>query len=499
MIEKKKSVIRIARVSLAIVSILLMTVLFASGAGHGTFSFLAKIQFIPSLLAFNAAVLIGLLVLTLLFGRIYCSVICPLGITQDLVNWITKKAGGKKKAIRFGWSKPHNILRYTILAVYILAVIFGIGSFIALLDPYAIFGRMMTDTVRSVVNLAGGNYIALNALALSVTIVTVAAVIIMAVRGGRTYCNSICPVGSFLGLISRMSLFKIRIDESKCSGCGLCGKKCRASCIDTKNHIIDYSRCVNCFDCLDNCNQKALVYSAKRTDRNMANETEDQSRRKFLSALAMIGLAGSKVWAQDKVEKVESVIEGKERTKHTAVSPFGSISHKHLNSKCSACHLCIDKCPQKVLRPALNEYGMDGIMQPVMDYTSGYCDYDCTLCGQVCPAGAIKPLTLDEKQSTHIGIAVFTLDECIINKGALTCNKCQQVCPSDAIQLIPDYNQPLTPEEIETVDAIPVEKRPHIHFKIYPQIESELCIGCGTCQYYCPGKAIVIEGFESHR
>ena len=138
-------------------------------------------------------------------------------------------------------------------------------------------------------------------------------------------------------------------------------------------------------------------------------------------------------------------------------------------------------------------------MQPVMDYTSGYCDYDCTLCGQVCPAGAIKPLTLDEKQSTHIGIAVFTLDECIINKGALTCNKCQQVCPSDAIQLIPDYNQPLTPEEIETVDAIPVEKRPHIHFKIYPQIESELCIGCGTCQYYCPGKAIVIEGFESHR
>lgn len=512
--KKAKSPLRIARVALAIVSVLMMTLLFASGAGQGMFAFLAKAQFIPSLLAANFVVLAVLLLLTFLFGRLYCTVICPLGITQDFLNWLTVRFGGKKKAIRFGYSRPHNVLRYVILALYAVAVIFGIGSFIALMDPYAAFGRIMTDVFGPVSvwinNLLASvfssafvteKFIGINALALSVAIVTFVVVAFLAVRSGRTYCNTICPVGSLLGIISRYSLFRIHIDEDKCSGCGLCGKKCRASCIDTKNHRIDYSRCVDCMDCIDNCSQGAISFGRTKTDKTMKQESEaeDTSRRKFLSALAMVSVTGSKLWAQEKMDKVEELVEGRPSVKHSPVSPFGSISHEHLNSKCSACHLCIDKCPNKVLRPALKEYGLNGMMQPVMDYTRGFCDYECNLCSQVCPAGAIKPLTVDEKQSVRVGLAVFNRDLCVVNKGALTCNLCASECPAGAVKLIPDYNEPLTPEECDIVDAIPVEKRPHSHYKIYPQIEPELCIGCGACQYHCPGKAIIVEGFPVHR
>lgn len=515
---KKKSILRIARVTLAFLSVVAMTLLFAAGARSGALAFMAKAQLIPSLLAVNVVVLVALLLLTLLVGRLYCSVICPLGITQDLFNWITKKVGGKRQAIRFGYSKPRNVLRYTVLALYAVAVILGIGSVIALLDPYAAFGRIMTDVFGTVTvwlnNVLSGvmpglfgreEYIAVNALSLSVAIVTLVVVAFMAVRGGRTYCNTICPVGSLLGLISRCSVLKVRIDTDKCNGCGLCGKKCRASCIDTKNHKVDYSRCVDCFDCIDNCNQGAISFGVpvknkvNVMDNDKSREADDVSRRKFLSALAMVSVAGTKLWAREKVEKVESLVDGKAPERHTAVSPFGSISHKHLNSKCSACHLCIDKCPQKVLRPALREYGLDGLMQPVMDYTVSFCDYDCTLCGEVCPAGAIKPLTLDEKQSTHIGLAVYSKDDCVVSHGTLLCGVCKQACPADAITLVPDYNEPLTEAELETLAEMPADERTRARYRLYPQIDPDLCIGCGACQYRCPTKAIVVNGFSEHR
>lgn len=515
---KKKSPVRIVRAVLAVVSILVMTVLFASAAAGKMFGFLAKAQFVPALLAVNAAVLVLLLLLVLVGGRLYCSVICPLGILQDFVNWLTVRIGGKKKSMRFGYSRPHNVLRYSVLAIFVVALIAGAGSVFALLDPYAAFGRIMTDIFRPVSicinNLLAGiwsdafmmenQYVGLNALALSIASVTFIAVVWTAVRKGRLYCNAFCPVGTIWGLLGRFSLFRININTALCNGCGVCALKCRGGCIDAKKHKVDYSRCIDCFDCLDNCRQGAISYSVKRKKNVMkdGDGAEDQSRRKFLSALAMAGLIGSKSWAREKVEKVEGLVSGTTRSeaeKPLAVSPFGSMSHKHLNSNCSACHLCIDKCPRKVLRPAVSEYGFDGIMQPVLDYNIGYCDYDCTLCGQVCPSGAIKPLSADEKQSTKVGLAVVSLEDCVISKGTLSCGRCARECPADAIRLVPDYNAPLTDVEIEQVEEMPAEVRPHIHFRIYPKVEPELCIGCGACQFHCPGKAITVHGFAEHK
>lgn len=498
--KKKKSGLRIARIVLAVLSVLLLTGLFVNLSGIGLFSFLAKAQFMPALLSANFLVLAILVVVTLLFGRVYCSVICPLGITQDFFNWLTKLFGGKKKAMRFSWLKPHNVLRYTILGVYALSVIIGVGAFTALLDPYGAFGRILTSIFQPsavwVNNLMAGwwpdsygrePYLAVNCVALSVAIVTFLVVGFLSCRSGRTYCNNICPVGSLLGLLSRCSAFKVQIDEDKCTGCGLCGKKCRASCIDTANHKVDYSRCVDCFDCLENCAQGAIRFKPVKMKKQNNEGVDDESRRKFLSAIAVAGMASTKLWAQEKVEKVDAAIQGKETKEHVPVSPFGSVSHKRFNDKCTACHLCVAKCPNKVLRPSMNEYGLAGVMQPVMDYTRGYCDYDCTLCSEVCPAGAIEKLTADEKQGIRIGLAVFDRSACVVETDDVTCGNCQAHCPAGAIKLVPDYNAPIPGAQGRQ------------RFKVFPQIEAELCIGCGACQYHCPAGAIRVEGYEVHK
>lgn len=496
MSKNKKSVLRIIRIVLAFISILCLSALFVNTSGNGLFAFLASAQFVPALLSANFVLLAVIVLVTFLFGRVYCSVVCPLGIMQDFINWLTKKSGGNKAAARFGYKKPHTVLRYTILVVYVVLLVLGVGFFMALLDPYSAFGRIITDIFQPAVigfnNLlakispdAFGRepFVAVNSVTLAVAVVTFVVIAWMSVSKGRLYCNSICPVGSFLGLVSKFSVFKPVINEDKCVNCGMCAKKCKASCIDPTEHKIDYSRCVDCFDCLDNCSVGAIRYSAKKemkAESDNSQQKQSNPRREFLSSIALLGLAGSKMMAENVADKVEPDLSSYKRK--TAVSPFGSESHDHLNRNCTACHLCISKCPNKVLRPAVNEYGIDGMMQPVMDYSRGYCDYDCTICSEVCPNDAIKPLTLDEKQSTQIGLAVFYKDICVVNKDGVSCGNCEAHCPAGAIKLVTDYNDP--------------QKR------AYPKVEAALCIGCGACEYHCPAqpvKAIHVEGFLIHK
>ncbi len=497
MSRNNKSLLRTIRIVLAFVSVLCLSALFVNTSGNGMFSFLSAAQFIPAVLSANFILIIAIVLITFLSGRIYCSVICPLGITQDFINWLTKKFGGKNALSRFGYHRPHTILRYSVLVLYVAVFVSGIGFFMALLDPYSAFGRIVTDIFQPAVigfnNLlakispdAFGRepFVFVNSLTLAVAIVTFIAVAWMSVSKGRLYCNSICPVGSFLGLVSKFSVFKPVIDESKCVNCGVCAKKCKASCINPTEHKIDYSRCVDCFDCLENCSVGAIRYTAKKTEMRAESETsqtrQNTRRREFLSSIALLGLAGTKAVAENVAEKVEPDLSLYKRK--TAVSPFGSESHEHLNRTCTACHLCISKCPNKVLRPAMNEYGIDGMMQPVMDYSRGYCDYDCTLCGEVCPNDAIKSLTVDEKQSTQVGVAVFYKDICVVNKDGVSCGNCEAHCPTGAIKLVTDYNDPQR--------------------RVYPKVEAALCIGCGACEYHCPAqpvKAIHVEGLIIHK
>jgi len=216
-------------------------------------------------------------------------------------------------------------------------------------------------------------------------------------------------------------------------------------------------------------------------------DDKKQSRRRFLSSLLEAGISIPKGWAKDKLSAVSSIPA--EAKRKTNVSPPGSLSHEHLNSTCNGCQKCISVCPKKVLKPSTKEYDMAGIMQPYMDFSSGYCDYECNLCSEICPTGAISKITLEQKQDIQIGIAVVTNELCKANLEG-ECNICQAECPASAIKLKENYNMPMV--EIDGVKRYPK----------YPIIEDILCIGCGLCEFLCPStpaKAIHIEGFKEHK
>jgi len=218
-------------------------------------------------------------------------------------------------------------------------------------------------------------------------------------------------------------------------------------------------------------------------------DKDKQSRRRFLSSLLEAGLSLPKAWAQTKVDAVAGV--PKEAKRKTAVSPAGSLSHEHLNSTCTGCQLCIQKCPGKVLVPCTSEYNMAGILQPVMDFTKGFCDPECTLCSEVCPSGSITKISQSEKEDIQIGEAVLVKSICLNSSDEdHDCSACKDACPMSAIKMMEDYNAPMVGEPGK------------MHYRRYPQIETILCIGCGKCEFTCPtrpARAIHVEGFEHHK
>ena len=210
------------------------------------------------MLALNVGVIIALIVLTFVFGRIYCSVICPLGIMQDIFARLRPRKN--KKVGRYSYSPEVRWLRYPVLVLFILAVIAGFGSFVALLAPYSSFGRIVVNLLRPLYEWGNNGLAALaehydsyafystdvwlrSLPTFFIAVATVVLLFVLAWVGGRTYCNTICPVGTFLSFISRFSFLKVRFDVEKCRNCSACTKACKAACIDFKNHSVDYSQC----------------------------------------------------------------------------------------------------------------------------------------------------------------------------------------------------------------------------------------------------------------
>lgn len=498
-------ILRRIRQIIAVIFFIGVTLLFLDFTGtiHKWFGWMAKIQFLPAVLALNAGVIILLVALTLIFGRIYCSVICPLGIMQDVVS----RLSGTRKKYRFSYSPEKKVLRYGVFVVFVLAIIAGIGSFVALLAPYSSYGRIVQNLFAPVYQW-GNNWFAYMAERAGsyafyetdvwmrslptfiIAIVTFVFIAILAWRNGRTYCNTICPVGTVLGFISRFSLFKPVIDTSKCNNCGLCARQCKAACINSKEHDIDYSRCVVCMDCIDTCKHGAISYKIDKYKKATvatesisvsAQKTIDTGRRSFLSITAVaVGTVALKA-QEKKVDGGLAIIEDKKIPKRaTAIVPPGAISVRNFARHCTACQLCVSVCPNKVLRPSTD---LKKLMQPEMSYERGYCRPECTRCSNVCPAGAIRPITVAEKSSIQIGHAVWIGKNCIPLSYGVKCGNCARHCPTGAIQMVAsDKDNPDSPK--------------------IPVVNTERCIGCGACENLCPARpfsAIYVEGHEVHR
>lgn len=476
---------------------------------EGFISSFLFLQFAPSVikilqvLTISALGFIIILILTIMFGRVYCSTICPLGIFQDVVSWVSIKF--RKKKWPYKYASPHNILRYSLLGLTILFLIFGSILILNLLDPYSNFGRFVTyfatpavveaNNLLSPVLTSRGIYsvfpVSIPPVRWEIILfpaLMLGLVLWLSFKYGRLYCNTVCPVGTLLGYVSKFSFFRIYIDENSCTRCGRCDRICKSSCISFREGEVDFSRCVACYNCLSVCPDNAIKYSREyktKPARIPVIESGGKldgagaSKRNFLlsSLILLFGVSRfTKVAASD-VPKPEQETKIPEE-KNYPVSPPGSISIADFNKACTACTLCVSACPTHVLQPSLLEYGVSGFLQPRLDFRAGFCNFDCTRCGDVCPTGAILPLEIDKKHVTQVGVVKFERENCVVYTDNTSCGACSEHCPTRACDMVP-YIGELT----------------------IPEVNEATCIGCGACEYICPTRpyrAIYVDGNRRH-
>ena len=539
--------LKLIRRILAVLFCLGITWLFVdvSGMAHHQAGWMAKLQFLPSVMALNFVTIAVVLAVTLLLGRLYCSVVCPLGVMQDVFAWVGKwrlfrKNKKAKLANRYSHSKPKTWLRLTVLALFIIMLVAGFNAGAVLLAPYSAYGRIVSSLLQPA-------YIAINnvlahwaeanesyqfaevemhhnpTLLVVIAAATALILFVLAFLHGRTYCNTICPVGTVLGYVARFSLFKMRVQEDKCVKCGLCEKNCKAACIKVEKGQpvrFDYTRCVACGDCEAVCGKKAIrlraaapptapggasivgtTVSPSGDERGATGAVGGAiSRRSFLT-LTTTAVAAAALKAQEKTtDGGLAVIEDKQvPERKTPLTPPGSLSAKNLRQHCTACQLCIANCPNRVLRPSQR---LENFMQPEMQYDKGYCRPECTRCSQVCPAGAIRPIQHDDKLFIQIGHAVWVKKNCIPLTDQKTCGNCAKHCPAGAIQMVPvDKTLKQDPDTGRWMDGDGHALSDREVLKI-PVVNTEECIGCGACENLCPARpfsAIYVEGHEVHK
>lgn len=485
--------LRKIRITVSVISLTLMTLLFLDFTGtlHAWFGWMAKIQILSAIMASSIAIVAVILVTTLLFGRVYCSSICPLGLFQDFISWISRK----HKKNRFAYTKAKNALRYTVLALFILMMLVGLDAIAVLLAPYSVYGLIASNIFAPLYQL-GNNVLAYiaermdsyafysvdvwvkSALSLAVASVILVVVVVFSWRGGRTLCNTICPAGAILGFFSRFSIFRPVINTEKCNGCTLCEKNCKSSCINAKEHKIDYSRCVVCFDCVDNCRQGAISFESRF--KSAGSDAPNKGRRGFLTVSALFAATAAIKGQEKKVDGGLAVIQDKKiPAREVSPKPAGALSLNNFREHCTACQLCVSVCPNSVLRPSTD---ILTFLQPEMSYERGYCRPECTKCSEVCPTGAILPVSRAEKSSIQIGRAIWIKDNCVVNTDGVSCGNCAAHCPTGAITMVSRNDAPDSPK--------------------VPSINHEKCIGCGACENLCPARplsAIYVEGNQLHR
>ena len=496
---------------------------------------MAWIQFFPALIIAisgshrGVMAFLLLVLLCLVSGRIYCAVLCPLGIFQDAVIFLSRRRGkpqprGKMVKDRSRprakndhgdnpnhsmTPKPSDIsplsgnsgvcafLWYAILTFTTTLLLSGSLFFVNLLDPFSVFGRFLSQLALPVgatinnlmVSLAEsvGQYVFfpvnLRPVLWPVFWITYGwfvLVISISFYHGRRYCNSLCPVGAFFSLLSRHSLFGFVIDRQKCTTCGKCQRMCRSHCMDPATGKIDNARCVSCFDCVDVCPEHAITYTIISEKFKAGNErwqkdlSPSVEKRKFI--LTGVSLCGGVLATALPLRPLLARMALVGTVAHDPITPPGSLGIDHFSHTCLACHACVSACPENVLMPGVDEYGLTGALQPRLDFFVSRCAYSCNACTLVCPSGAILPLSLEEKQRTRIGSVHFERDKCLVYTQKRDCGACAEVCPTHAVHTVLENN---------------------IH---HPRIRSDACIGCGACQLVCPvtPKAIYVVATRVH-
>ena len=452
-----------------------------------------------------AAGCIAVLVLTLCFGRVYCAMLCPLGVLMDFSAWMAGRTG-KKRRLPYHGGRPW--LRGALVAACAAGLIAGTAVPLAFLDPYSLFGKITGGTLRPALGTAN-QLLASTSWITPVKVSPVAwttagvalgllfLVVLAAVFRGRLWCNTVCPVGTVLGFFSKFAWFRLRIADAACVGCSMCERVCPAQCIDFRNHTIDHSRCVMCLDCVTSCTRSGIHLRSRTAEPSRRGAPEPAPatakillpgmpavrRRMFLGIAATLPAVAL---AQGRRPGHRGQGGGKtcggscnlNQHNKQPVLPPGAGSLARFQNLCTACQLCVANCPEQVLRPSITQHGLAGFLQPYQDFDVSFCSYNCSNCSQICPTGAIQPITIEQRRLLRTGVVKFFRGRCVVKTDGTACGACSEHCPTQAVHMVP-WKHGLT----------------------IPEVDPALCIGCGGCEFICPvrpDKAIIVTGLTVH-
>ena len=423
------------------------------------------------------------IILTLLLGRVFCGWACPLGTLNNLVGALGKRSVP---------GRPRNWHR---VKYYLLAGILGSAVFTlqpaGILDPLSLLIRSFSVSIYPWFNYAVRStfdaiyasdaagitavsepvYSLLKKTVLSFNQATYLqsvsiGILFLAILGlnlveKRFWCKYLCPLGALLGLLSRFSLLKRSVSEG-CTECGACGHVCQgAASPDVKGRWKD-AECYYCWNCDDICPNDAVSFGFAQ--KKITPALDLGRRRVIVSALS--GVAA--------VPLVRLTPLGTANARNPILlRPPGALEEKEFLARCVKCGECMKVCTTNGLQPTLLEAGLEGIWSPLLVPRIGYCEYRCTLCGQVCPTGAIKRLPLEEKAKVRIGLAMIDKGRCLPWAHGRPCIVCEEVCP--------------TPKKAIWLEAVRARDREGRQVPVLqPHVDLELCIGCGICEAKCP-------------
>ncbi len=451
------------------------------------------VAFVPAL---------AILALTMVWGRFFCGWICPLGTLLDYFHRLTRPIARRTNRL-FQIPNRTRAIKYVLLIAVLISAVFAF-PLVGWVDPFALLVRGLTfwadpalfrgvDTMigwlgdgdtaekfQPAIQFVRKHLLPFNAMTfqlVGVSAALLASIFFLEFVARRFWCRYVCPAGAIFGLFSRRSAVK-RLPAVVCKTCGRCATDCRMNALDATTGLSP-EECTLCMDCVSYCPTGVVQFRRKKSPaRKLGHRPVDLTRRGLLTGIA----AGAAIPGVALAARL-----GQEKT----VSPYllrppGAGDESTFLNLCIRCGECMKVCPTNVLQPMIFESGLEGVFSPHLIpryiFEQSFCEYSCTLCGQVCPTGAIPRLTEEEKHAEPIGKAYFDHHRCLPWAEETPCIRCEEMCPAPekAIKIFKTYT-------IKGKDGADVE----IH---QPYVDRDLCVGCGICESNC-----TIEGVSAIR
>ena len=434
---------------------------------------------------------LGLLLVTLFLGRIFCGFICPFGTMHHIVSWVKPALKGNRMT-RANQKTPAHRIKYFLLITLLVGSVLGLNM-VGLLDPISLLFRSLALAVLPAVGIglkelfdamAASDFKILNYLSYGgeslispvfgygypayktawfIGLMLLVILFLNRIRP-RFWCRVLCPLGALLALFSRFSILRLEKDQAACTDCTLCSRACQGAASPMPSQTWENTECLLCFNCFDACPEGAISFGFRWSP--TLNARPDMGRRAVLGGV----VAGVSL-------PFLARLDGS--THHVPdprlIRPPGALPEKDFLELCQRCGLCMKACPTNVINPTLAEAGMAGFWTPFLIMTHGYCEYTCTLCGSVCPTGAIRKISVAEKidRPIRIGAAYVDRGRCLPWSGNGPCIVCQELCPTSPKAIHLRKEVVTGPSQAAVVGSV-------------PYVDLKRCVGCGICEYKCP-------------